>query len=181
MGEYISKVWVPSEQEIAQERAWILAQLAELGEPVEDLGMDKLSILCETARDARENAYVPYSHYHVGAAILTKTPPEGWKIFPGLNNENVNYSNTGHAESNAVRLAIIDGCAKETREFIRALAVCHAGDSGPCGACLQDLEEHAVDGNALIIIINPDGEPIEVTSLKTLLPKAFNPRHLGIT
>lgn len=56
--------------------------------------------------------------------------------------------------------------------------VCHSGDSESCGACRQEIAEHC--DNALVINVDPEGNPLTVTSLQTLLPFAFTPKDLGM-
>jgi cytidine deaminase len=77
----------------------------------------------------------------------------------------------------AIAVSGADGRAKENRIYIKALAVVHEGDSGPCGECLQRIVEHADD--CLIIVARPDGQIRRITSLKSIFPYNFNPSHLG--
>lgn len=151
------------------EKAWIECS-------IEEIGQERLLKLLSAAVDVRQNAYAPYSNYKVGAAILT----EKGKIYTGANNEFATYSETGHAEGNAIAKAISEGETQDKRTFIRALAVVHEGAaaSGPCGRCRQCIAEHA--DNALIVVATPKSEITMVTSLVSLFPYAFTPRDLGI-
>ncbi len=123
--------------------------------------------LIEAAIEAREQAYVPYSRFKVGAALLTKSG----KIYQGCNIENAAYGVCNCAERTAIFKAVSEG----ERQF-EALAV--AGDTSgpiaPCGACRQVIAEFAIP---LIIMANLKGESRQVT-LKELLPFAFMPSDL---
>ncbi|MEF8842399.1 MAG: cytidine deaminase [Haloarculaceae archaeon] len=90
--------------------------------------------LVADAREALDRAYVPYSEYRVGAALLTD---EG-SVYTGTNIENANYSNSLHAEEVAVARALMEG----HRDF-EALAVASGKRDGvtPCGMCRQTLAE----------------------------------------
>jgi cytidine deaminase len=97
-----------------------------------NINMDELY---KAAEAAAGNAYVPYSRFHVGAALLT----EDGKVFTGCNVENRSYGLTICAERSAVVGAVSRGC----RSFI-ALAIAtpdSAEPVGPCGACRQVLSE----------------------------------------
>ena len=104
--------------------------------------------LFSAAVKAAENSYSPYSHFRVGAALLSK---DG-RLFTGCNIENASYSLTNCAERTAVFKAVSEGVT----EF-KAIAV--AGSSTedftsscpPCGACLQVLSEFC--GDDLVIIL----------------------------
>ena len=160
-------IWVPSHEFLNQERRFIADSIAEIG-------VDKINSMVVVAVKYRGNAYTPYSNYDVGASVLTITG----KIYAACNSENVGYSPTNHAEGTAIAIANNTGIAKENRKYIKAVAVVHGGDSGPCGECLQRIVEHA--DNCLIIIADPEGNIRKLTSLKTLLPDNFNPSHLGL-
>jgi cytidine deaminase len=116
--------------------------------------------------EAREQAYVPYSRFPVGAALLTATG----KIYTGCNIENASYGLTVCAERVAIWKAVSEG---ET-EF-EALAVATNIAGSPCGACRQVMAEFAPDMPVLIADLN--GQAIE-TSVTDLLPLAFTPQHL---
>jgi cytidine deaminase len=122
--------------------------------------------LIETAKKARKQAYAPYSHYKVGAALLGKSG----KVYTGCNVENASYGHTVCAERTAVLKAVSEG----EREF-EAVAVVTKNGGSPCGACRQVLSEFAP---ALIVYIaDKDGE-YRTTTLKKLLPDSFTPAHL---
>lgn len=164
--EYLKIIAVPSPAEIEQERAWIQEEIERIGE-------EKLGDLARAAVEARAHAYAPYSGYAVGAAVLCSSG----EIYVAPNTEVVTYFQTGHAEENAISKALSEGEGKDNRRFIEALVVCHSGESQPCGSCRQVIAEHC--DNALIIDVDPEGNPVSSTSLKILFPLAFTPSHLG--
>lgn len=100
--------------------------------------------LIEAALAAMEQAYAPYSHYRVGAALCTG---DG-RLYKGCNIENASYGATICAERVALATAVADGC----RDF-RAMAVVADGASPPfpCGPCLQMLAEFCGDDFEIII------------------------------
>jgi len=126
--------------------------------------------LLDAARGMVATAYVPYSGFPVGAAVLT----EDGSIVTGVNVENASYGLTCCGERNAVFTAVGQG-----HRTIRAVAIStpRAPGATPCGACRQVLNEFKPeDGPLAIILDGPDG-PI-LTDLETLLPAAFGPRDL---
>jgi cytidine deaminase len=127
--------------------------------------------LLDHARKATEHAYVPYSHFPVGAALLLA---DG-SIVTGANIENASYPLTICAERSAVATAASAG-----HREIRAVAVSAPRSPGtsPCGACRQVLNEfRPVAGDMLVIL--DDGEDGIVTGIDELLPRAFGPRNLA--
>ncbi len=163
--EFLGAVKAPSPEELQKEMEWVTQRITEIGE-------DKLTLLTQKAIDVRGNAYQPYSNYAVGVAVLCSSG----EIYSAPNTEVVTYSQTGHAEHNAINKALSEGEAKEGRNFIEALVVCHSGNSEPCGACRQEIAEHC--DNAVVINVDPEGKPLTATSLNVLLPYAFVPKHL---
>lgn len=123
--------------------------------------------LIRLAQEARPQAYAPYSHYLVGAALLTASG----KMYSGVNIENAAYPSGICAERVAVFKAVSDG----EKQF-QALAVVTKNGGFPCGACRQVLAEFGLD--TLILIANEEGKLLRETSLEALLPKAFLPIHL---
>lgn len=124
--------------------------------------------LINQAQAAYRQAYVPYSHYPVGAAVLFSSG----RIYSGCNVENASYGLTVCAERNAIFQAIAQG-ERELKGI--AIAVPTEAFPTPCGACRQVIREFAVD--CPVILINGSGQA-KVTSLKTLLPDAFGPEFL---
>jgi cytidine deaminase len=88
----------------------------------------KPELLKEAAREAAKNAHAPFSHYPVGAALLT----ENGKIFKGCNVEASSYGLTVCAERNAIAAAIVAGEKK-----FSALGIYSLNSASPCGACRQ--------------------------------------------
>jgi cytidine deaminase len=166
MLEMLDRSWTPSPADLAKERKFIEKEIREIGE-------NDIRKLVDVAIEFRKNSYAPYSNYNVGAGLLTTNG----KTFGGCNNEYVAYSPTDHAEGVAIAKAVSEGVWKKDRKFIKAVAVVHDGDSGPCGECLQRIVEHA--DNCLIITANPKGDIARITSLKAIFPYNFNPSHLG--
>ncbi len=122
--------------------------------------------LIQEAFKAMENAYAPYSNYHVGAAVLCT---DG-KVFLGANIENASFGATNCAERSAVFAAYSNGYRKDT---IEALAIVSDGGriAAPCGICRQVLSE----------LLKPD-TPIWLsngrddcdTNMEELLPMQFS-------
>lgn len=114
---------------------------------------------------ARDNAYAPYSKFHVGAALQTTSGD----VFDGCNVENCSYGLTNCAERTAIFKAVSEGQTK-----IAALAV--AGDTespiAPCGACRQVIAEFA-DRDTPVWLTNLKGD-VQQTTVGALLPGAFD-------
>ncbi len=121
---------------------------------------DKLK---EKAREARERAYVPYSHFPVGAAVLTASG----SIYTGANIENASYPLSICAERTAIFQAITAG----EREII-ALAVTAdtARPVSPCGACRQVMNEFNPEMD--VMMLNLAGAELSRTAGE-LLPEHF--------
>nr|WP_296439492.1 cytidine deaminase [uncultured Acetatifactor sp.] len=125
--------------------------------------------LVKAALEARQMAYTPYSHYTVGAALLTA---EG-EIFQGGNIENASYGATNCAE----RTAIFKAVSESRRRFL-AIAVA-GGMEGqepvdyayPCGICRQVMKEFA--GEGFRIIVAKSASDYQVYTLEELLPHGF--------
>jgi cytidine deaminase len=120
--------------------------------------------LIEMALKARANAYVPYSGYRVGAAVLV---PSG-EIFTGCNIENASYSLTNCAERTAIFKAVSEG---HTEFEGMAVAVDGNTAAAPCGACRQVIQEFFANTSE-IILVNEAGEGGSTTIVQ-LLPGAF--------
>lgn len=120
--------------------------------------------LLQLAEQARLKAYVPYSHFAVGAAIQT----DHGDMFTGCNIENASYGLTNCAERTAVFQMVAHG-----QQRIRAIAV--VADTSrpisPCGACRQVLAEFGEE-NTPVILANVQGQKM-ITTLGELLPYAF--------
>lgn len=126
--------------------------------------------LMALAREAMDHAYVPYSGFRVGAALLCTDGA----FYQGCNIENGAYSPTVCAERTAFFKAVYDG----HRDFT-AIAVCGGKDgviSGffpPCGVCRQVMREFCRD-DFLIYLMGADGA-WEQRTLRELLPFGFDP------
>lgn len=122
-----------------------------------------ISTLIQTAIHAQKTAYAPYSHFLVGAAILT----QDGRIFSGANVENASYGLCICAERNAIMQAVLAGIP-----YFQTLVVAtHSSPPAPpCGMCLQVLAEFSQD--CQIVLINSIAEEVH-TSLNQLLPYRF--------
>lgn len=125
--------------------------------------------LIRQAQEAYKNAYVPYSHYPVGAAALW----ESGRIVSGCNVENASYGLTCCAERNSIFHGAFLG-----ERHLKAVAVAVPTEAfpSPCGACRQVLREFSQD--CLVILVNGKGQT-RLTSLSALLPDSFGPEFLG--
>lgn len=125
--------------------------------------------LIKAAIEVRHWAYAPYSHYAVGAALLTASG----RIYDGINVENASYPNTICAERVAVFKAVSEG----ERQF-EAIAVVTDNGGSPCGACRQVLAEFGLD--IIVLIVDGEGRLCKETTVAELLPGAFGPTDLGL-
>ena len=125
--------------------------------------------LLDAALAARERAYVPYSRFKVGAALLD----EQGRIHPCCNVENAAYPQGVCAEASALSALVLAGGT-------RLQAVLVAGDGPlpctPCGGCRQKLREFGAD-NLPVLVADPSGLRLR-TTLGQLLPHSFGPENL---
>lgn len=126
--------------------------------------------LINEAKTARNFAYVPYSKFQVGAALLTK---DG-KVFHGCNIENAAYSMTNCAERTAFFKAISEG---NTEFDLLAIVADTDRPVSPCGACRQVIAEFC-PGDMKVILTNLNGDVFE-TTVEELLPGAFNAEDMN--
>ena len=138
--------------------------------------MEKAQIqaLIRDAFAAQKFAYTPYSHFNVGAALLTKSG----KVYTGCNIENAGYTATNCAERTALFKAVSEG----ERQFT-AIAIVGSLQgqtntlvTGPCGVCRQALYEFG--GPGLTVIMAKGADDYIVTTLGELLPYGFGPANL---
>lgn len=123
--------------------------------------------LLEAARQARGNAYIPYSRFAVGAALLT----EDGRVYTGCNIENASYGLACCAERTAIFKAVSDGI----RRFATLAVVADVdGPVSPCGACRQVMAEFA----PMRVILGNMKDDVLVTNVEGLLPGAFSPSDL---
>ncbi len=123
--------------------------------------------LIDAAIAASQRAYIPYSNYRVGAALLAATG----QVFGGCNIECVSFTPTVCAERTALFKAVSEG----QRQFA-AIAVVTRDAGSPCGVCRQALYEFAPD--LRVILADMDGKAHLVTTLRELLPHGFGPTRL---
>lgn len=122
--------------------------------------------LVEAARRARHAAYVPYSHFAVGAAALTRAG----RVVTGCNVENASFGLTVCAERVAIWKAVSEG----DTDFA-AIAVVTSIAGSPCGACRQVMAEFALD---MPVIIADLQQVQRIATVAELLPGAFTPHDL---
>lgn len=147
-----------------------------MDEKVLDSGRLNEKKLIELAHKARKRAYTPYSHFQVGAALVTK---QG-KVYPGCNIENASYTPSNCAERTAFFKAVSEG----EREFA-AIAVVGGpeGTEGketcsPCGVCRQVMREFCAPEEFRILLEDGKGGILNY-SLAELLPLGFGPENLA--
>ena len=130
--------------------------------------------LIRRAIEAREHAYVPYSHFAVGAALLTKSG----KVYGGCNIENAAYGPSNCAERTAFFKAVSEG----VHEFD---AICIVGGkegvlteyAAPCGVCRQVMMEFC-NPDTFQVILALDKAHYDVYTLRELFPQGFGPGNL---
>ena len=131
--------------------------------------------LSEAAIEARKNAYVPYSGFRVGAALLAASG----NIYLGCNIENAAYSPTNCAERTAFFKAVSEG----EREFTAIAVVGGKGEPcgeicPPCGVCLQVMAEFCDPDEFTVYLVKNRDECTEV-KLRDLLPCGFSKKDLN--
>jgi cytidine deaminase len=118
----------------------------------------------------RENAYAPYSHFKVGAAVRGASGT----VYAGCNVENAAYPEGTCAEAGAIAAMVAAGETNLTEVYVVAGA---DAPGTPCGGCRQKLSEFGA-GDVRVTMANVQGEEIHMT-LAELLPGAFTPEHMG--
>ena len=126
--------------------------------------------LIEEAKKAREMAYVPYSNFPVGAALLTS---DG-KVYRGCNIENAAYTMCNCAERTALFKAFSEG---DKNYSMLAVVADTDRPCSPCGACRQVIAE-LCDKEMVVVLTNLKGDIQELT-VRELLPGAFSPEDLN--
>ena len=126
--------------------------------------------LIKEALKYRENAYVPYSRFKVGAAVIM----DDNKVYGGCNVENASFGATNCAERTAIFKAVSEGNKK-----LKAIAV--VGDTStytaPCGICRQVIAEFGDENTDIIIIKNENDYKIK--KLEDILPGAFTKEDIN--
>ncbi len=132
--------------------------------------------MIKAASEARKKAYAPYSHYQVGAALLTNE----LRIYTGCNIENAAYSPGICAERTAIAKAVSEGWRKW-----KAIAVVGGPEGGetnqyafPCGVCRQVIREFA-DPDKFIVIVAKNPEDYKVYRFCELFAESFGPENLA--
>lgn len=122
------------------------------------------SELFAIAREAAKNAYVPYSHFPIGAALECSDGT----VFTGCNIENAAYGSTICAERTAIVKAVSEG----RRDFVQ-IAISGEGNGYcmPCGSCRQVMSEFAPD---MRVLCSKAGGDYVSYSLRELLPHTFD-------
>ncbi|WP_142857187.1 cytidine deaminase [Salinigranum halophilum] len=120
--------------------------------------------LVDAAREVLADAYVPYSEYRVGAALLTGDGT----VYTGCNIENANYSNSLHAEEVAIAEAVKNG-----HDDFERIAVSSGVRDGvtPCGMCRQTLAEFCDDD---LVVVCDEGDERTAYTLGELLPNTIS-------
>jgi cytidine deaminase len=118
------------------------------------------------ARHARDQAYAPYSHFHVGAVVLTRDGRQ----FAGCNVENASYGLCNCAERTALFNAVAAGCRPGDFALLAVIADTPSPVS-PCGACRQVMAE--LCGEAMPVLLGNLAGAVERTTVGALLPGAF--------
>lgn len=124
--------------------------------------------LIQAAVEARQWAYAPYSHYRVGAALLTASG----KVYDGINVENAAYPVSMCAERVAVFKAVSEG-----EHELSAIAVVTSNGGSPCGSCRQVLAEFGLE--TVVLIADDQGQLLVETTVADLLPGSFGPADLA--
>ena len=144
-------------------------------EYIDGLTQTVIQELITAAIDARRKSYSPYSHYQVGAALLTG---DG-QIITGCNIENAAYGPSNCAERTAFFKAVSDGI-----RVFRAVAVAGSPEGDeltqyayPCGVCRQVMMEFC-DPVDFQIIVAKSEKDYRIMTLRELLPEGFGPDNL---
>ncbi len=125
--------------------------------------------LLAAAREIQQRAHVPYSQFHVGAAIRTDTG----RVYVGCNVENAAYPQGVCAEGGAISAMVAGG----DRVIDTIVTVCDGDQLGtPCGGCRQKIREFATPATT-IRCAGPDGF-VRSYSIAELLPDGFGPENL---
>lgn len=150
----------------------------EVFESISELPKDIQKII-NKAQQARENAYAPYSHFMVGAAVLM----ENGEIVTGNNQENAAFPSGLCAE----RVAVFHASAMHPKKSITSIAISARSTKrtiktpiAPCGACRQALAEYEVKQKSPLSIyfMGETGKVVKANSVKDLLPLIFDSSYL---
>ena len=140
-------------------------------EPQERSETIDVDALFSAALAVQKNAYAPYSHFFVGASLLTSSG----RIYACCNVENAAYPSAVCAEAGAISAMIAGG----DREIVAVLTVCDGEQLGTCcGNCRQRIREFARPDTP-IYACGPEGVRATFT-LEGFLPASFGPENLGV-
>ena len=132
--------------------------------PTPELSDELRRKLIQSAREAMQHAYAPYSRFKVGAALLT----DDGKVFTGCNVENASYGLTNCAERTAIFSAV-----SQSKSSLKISAIAVANDQNvpcsPCGACRQVIAEFGAD--AIVFFLGTEGW--KELPISELLPEGF--------
>jgi len=134
---------------------------------MEKIDQEQKIDLVRIASEVRKWAYTPYSHYPVGAAVLTTSG----RVYDGVNVENAAYPLTLCAERTAIFKAVSNG----EKDF-EAMAVVTRDGGSPCGSCRQVMAEFSPD--MLVIIADEKGKITMEMRVSDLLPGMFTAKSL---
>ena len=147
-----------------EEKALELAGITRDGDQPAKPTDDQLLAL---AKEAMRRSYSPYSHFKVGACVLS----EDGRVFTGTNIENASFGLTNCAERSAIFKAVGDG----VKEFSAIAIAAESAPPWPCGACRQVLNEFAPN---IRVLIAWDQDKTDESTLDQLLPHGFGPKDL---
>ena len=133
---------------------------------MKELEKKQIEEMIDKAINMMDYSYVPYSHFHVGAALLAKNGT----VYGGCNIENAGYTPSNCAERTAFFKAVSEGA----REFTAIAIASRDAAPWPCGACRQVLNEFAP--NIRVLVTWQGGT--ESATLPELLPHGFGPQQL---
>ncbi len=139
----------------------------------QELSRELIKKMCGIAIDMQKRSYVPYSHFHVGCALLTKDGT----IISGCNVENSSYPLCTCAERTAFAKAVSEG----KHEFV-AIAIAGGPEGGendycpPCGVCRQVMSEFCTGDFTLYLAKSI--EDYKEYTLDEIMPMRFTPEHL---
>lgn len=120
--------------------------------------------LIAKAKEALRNSYSPYSHFAVGAALLSA---DG-QVFTGCNIENASFGATNCAERTAIFKAVSEGI----KDFTAIAVVCSGSQPAyPCGICRQVMSEFFNPDTRIIV---EDGDRLRTYTMMEILPESFS-------
>ncbi len=153
-----------TEMRMMEEKALDLAGVPRDGDKAALPNDAQLIVL---AKEAMRRSYSPYSHFKVGACVLS----EDGRVFTGTNIENASFGMTICAERSAIFRAVSDGVT----EFSAIAIAAESAAPWPCGACRQVLNEFAPD---IRVLVAWEQDKTDQSTLKELLPHGFGPKDL---